>query len=209
MIKVIIADDHAIIRRGIREILDESESIRVVDEAEDGAALLEKITGKRYDVVLLDINMPGRNGLDVLKDIRRVRPEQKVLVLSMYPEEEYAVRAVKSGASGYLRKDSNPQEIIRAVRNVFEGKTHLSGDAYDTIIDSLRRPDEGAPHLRLSDREREIFMAIGRGLGLSEIAAELNLSPKTVSTYRARIMEKMNMKNNAAIMKYVIENHLA
>ena len=208
MIKVIIADDHAVIRRGIREILDETDNIRVVAEAADGNELVDKLLRTKCDVILLDINMPGRNGLDVLQDVKKINSNQVVLVLSMYPEEEYAIRALRTGAAGYLRKDSNPEDIIRAVRQVFAGKKHLSADLYDTIIDELRNPEETDPHKKLSNREREIFLLIGRGRTLSEISGNLNISPKTVSTYRARIMEKMKMKNNAEIIKYVVERGL-
>jgi two-component system invasion response regulator UvrY len=208
MIKVIIADDHAIIRRGIREILDETDSIRVVDEAGDGNELINKLMNKKFDVVLLDINMPGRSGLDILKDLHKIKADQKVLILSMYPEAEYALRAVKSGASGYLRKDSNPEEIVNAIKTVFAGKKYLSGDLYETIIDELKNPDTSLIHQKLSNRELQIFIAIGKGKTLSEISAEMCLSPKTVSTYRARILEKTKLKNNAEIMKYAIENKI-
>jgi two-component system invasion response regulator UvrY len=208
VIKVIIADDHAIIRRGIREILDETDAVRVVDEAGDGSELVDKIMNKRCDVVLLDINMPGKNGLDLMNDIKKINPEQKILILSIYPEEEYAIRAIRSGASGYLKKDSNPDEIVRAIKTVVSGKKYLSGELYEQLIEELKNPDGEPPHKRLSNREMEIFIAIGRGRTLSEISADLHLSPKTVSTYRARILEKTKMKNNAEIMKYVIENKI-
>ncbi|MBN2352188.1 MAG: response regulator transcription factor [Spirochaetales bacterium] len=208
MIKVIIADDHAIIRRGIREILDETDSIRVIDEAADGKELIAELAAKRCDVVLLDINMPGKTGLDVLRDIQSVRPGQKVLMLSIYPEEEYAIRAIKSGAAGYLKKDSHPRDIVDAIKTVSSGRKYFSKELYDDIVEELRNPEPDAPHKRLSNREMEIFTHIGGGKTLSEIAEALCLSPKTVSTYRARILEKTKMKNNAEIMKYVIENKL-
>lgn len=208
MIKVIIADDHLIIRRGIKEILDETDHIKVIDEAKDGSELINKLLTGRYDVVLLDINMPGNNGLEILKDIKKMNPHQIVLMLSIYPEEEYAVRALKSGASGYLKKDSNPEEIINAIKTVCSGKKYLSAELYDRVLDELNKPENEALHKKLSNREMEIFIKIGRGQTLSEISEEMNLSPKTVSTYRARIMEKTNMKNNAEIMKYVIENKI-
>ncbi|RPJ05347.1 MAG: DNA-binding response regulator [Spirochaetaceae bacterium] len=208
MIKVIIADDHSIIRRGIRDILDESGIIKVADEAQDGKELIGKMMGRKYDVVVLDINMPGNNGLVVLKDIKKLNPSQIVLMLSMYPEEEYAIRAIKSGAAGYLRKDSNPNEIISAIKTVYSGKKYLSSDLHDRLIDELREPSVQSLHGKLSNRELEIFIKIGNGRTLSEISEEMALSPKTVSTYRARIMEKTKMRNNAEIMKYVIENKI-
>jgi two-component system invasion response regulator UvrY len=143
-----------------------------------------------------------------LKDLHKIKADQKVLILSMYPEAEYALRAVKSGASGYLRKDSNPEEIVNAIKTVFAGKKYLSGDLYETIIDELKNPDTSLIHQKLSNRELQIFIAIGKGKTLSEISAEMCLSPKTVSTYRARILEKTKLKNNAEIMKYAIENKI-
>ncbi len=208
MIRVIIADDHAVIRRGIREILDETDAVRVVDEAADGRDLLEKVLRNRYDVVLLDINMPGRNGLDVLKDIKHLHPDQKVVILSMYPEEEYAIRALRTGAAGYVRKDSSPETIVHAITVVHAGKKYVNEEIYDSIIDELRNPEDADPHRKLSNREMEIFLLIGQGRALSEISESLTLSPKTVSTYRARIMEKMKMKNNADIIKYVVARGL-
>jgi len=208
MIKVIIADDHAIVRRGIKEILDETDTIRVIDEVQNGKELINKLLSSKYDVVLLDINMPGSNGLEILKDIKKINPYQVVLMLSIYPEEEYAIRAIKTGASGYLKKDSSPSEIESAVKTVYSGKKYLSMDLYDKLIDELNEPDKENPYKKLSNREMEILIKIGKGRTLSEISDEMNLSPKTVSTYRSRILEKMRMKNNAEIMKYVIVNKI-
>lgn len=208
MVKVIIADDHSIVRRGIKEILDESKSIIVLDEAKDGRELINKLMNGKFDVILLDINMPGNNGLEILKDIKKINPQQIVLMVSMYPEEEYAIRAIKFGAAGYLRKDSNPDEIIAAIKTVYSGKKYLSKDLYDRIINELKEPAGRALHEKLSNRELEILIKIGKGKTLSMISEELALSPKTVSTYRARILEKMKMKNNAELMKYVILNKI-
>jgi len=152
--------------------------------------------------------MPGKNGLEILKDIKKMNQHQLVLMLSIYPEEEYAVRAIKSGASGYLKKGSSPEEIINAIRTACSGKKYLSAELYDKVISELNKPENEVLHKKLSNREMEIFVKIGSGRTLSEISKEMNLSPKTVSTYRARIMEKTNMKNNAEIMKYVIENKI-
>ncbi len=208
MIRVLVADDHAIVRRGIRQILAEIPSIEAVDEATDGQEVLSKFGRGHYDLVLLDISMPGRSGLDVLKQLKVQRSHLPVLILSMHPEEQYAVRALKAGASGYLAKESAPDELIAAVQKILQGGKYVSESLAERVVSELAKPAEKASHETLSDREYEIMRLIASGKTVSQIGTELALSVKTVSTYRARILLKMGMKNNAEIMRYAVENAL-
>ncbi len=208
MIRVLIADDHAIVRRGIRQILAEIPSIESIDEATNGQEVLSKVAKNRYGLVLLDISMPGRSGLDVLKQLKADNPRLPVLILSMHPEEQYAVRAIKAGASGYLTKESAPDELIAAVQKIIQGGKYVSQSLAERFVSELSKPAEKALHEILSDREYEIMCMIASGKTVSQIGDELALSVKTVSTYRARILFKMNMKNNAEITRYAIENAL-
>ncbi len=207
MIKVCIADDHAVVRKGLRRILEEAGGMVVSGEASTGQELLDLLRKESCDVALLDISMPGRDGLETLKLLKKERPELPVLMLSIYPEEQYAVRALKNGASGYLTKESAPDELITAIRRVSEGRRYVSASLAERLADEL---GEGVrkPHERLSDREYQVLCMIGAGRTVSEVAAELSLSVKTISTYRSHILAKMNLKNNAEIMRYVLENAL-
>ncbi len=207
--RVLVADDHAILRRGIKQILAEIPSISTVDEATTGQEALSLALKKLYDLVLLDISMPGRSGLDVLKQLKTDRPRLPVLIVSMHPEEQYALRALKAGASGYLTKESAPDELITAVQKILEGGKYVSQSLAERFVAELAKPSDKPVHERLSDREYEIFCMIASGKTVSEIATELALSVKTVSTYRTRILEKTNLKTNAEITRYVIENGLA
>lgn len=206
--RVLVADDHAILRRGIKQILAEIPSIEAVDEATNGQEALARAGKTCYDLVLLDISMPGRSGLDVLKQLKADKPRLPVLILSMHPEEQYAVRALKAGASGYLTKESAPDELIAAVRKILEGGKYVSQSLAERFVAELSNPADKPPHDLLSDREYEILCMIASGKTVTEIGEELALSVKTVSTYRTRIMEKMNLKKNAEITRYVIENGL-
>jgi DNA-binding NarL/FixJ family response regulator len=206
--RVLVADDHGIVRRGIMQILAEIPCIKVVDEAANGQEALAKAGKAGYDLMLLDISMPGRNGLDVLKQIKAEKPRLPVLILSMHPEEQYALRALKAGASGYLTKESAPDELIAAVQKILEGGKYVSQSLAERFITELSNPTDKPPHALLSDREYEILCKIASGRTVTEIGDELALSVKTVSTYRTRILEKMNMKNNAEITRYVLENGL-
>ncbi len=208
MIRVLVADDHAILRRGIRQILAEIPAIEAVDEATNGQEVLSKVGKGRYDLVLLDISMPGRSGLDVLKQLKAQKPRLPVLILSMHPEEQYAVRALKAGASGSLAKESAPDELIAAVQKILQGGKYVTESLAERFVSELANPAGKAPHEALSDREYEIMCMIASGKTVSEIGVELVLSVKTVSTYRARILSKMGMKNNAEIMRYAVENAL-
>jgi len=208
MIKILIADDHPIVRKGLKEIIEETPGMKVADEASNGQEVLEKIFKKDINVVLLDISMPGRSGLDILRDIKRQKPKLVVLVLSMHPEEQYAVQALKEGASGYLTKESAPDELLTALRKVSSGGKYVSSSLAEKLAYALEKDGEKPPHETLSVREYEVMCMIASGKTVNEIARELFLSPKTISTYRSRILEKMRTKNNAQLVRYAIKNRL-
>jgi two-component system invasion response regulator UvrY len=208
MIKILIADDHAIVREGLKQILSESPDLVVVAEASTGQEVLEKIGKNDLDLVVLDIAMPGRGGLDILKEIKSQRPRLSVLMLSMYPEEQYAVRVLKSGASGYLTKESAPAELVKAIRQISQGKKYISPSLAEKLAIDLEISPDRPPHETLSDREYQVMCMIASGKTLREIADGLSLSIKTISTYRSRILEKMNMKTNAELTHYAIKNKL-
>jgi two-component system, NarL family, invasion response regulator UvrY len=208
MIKIFIADDHAVVREGLKHILSEMPDVLVAGEAGNGQEVLEKIGRKEYDLVLLDIAMPGRDGLEILKDLKLQKPKLPVLILSMFPEEQYALRALKSGASGYLTKDSIPDELIKAVRKILKGGKYISSSFSDKLLFSFDSDAEAPIHETLSDREYQVMRMIASGKTLQGIADELTLSVKTISTYRTRILEKMGMKNNAELTHYAIKQHL-
>lgn len=208
MIKVIIVDDHSVVRKGLRQIIEETKDIVVVDEASSGYELLERIREKNYDVVLLDISMPGKDGLDTLKEIRYFKPDIKVLMFTVYPEEQYAVRVLKAGAYGYINKESEPEEIIGAIRKVAQGRKYVSPELAELLAANIGSTSETAKHETLSDREFQVMCMIASGKTVREIAEELALSINTISTYRIRILEKMNMKSNAELTHYAIKNNL-
>ena len=208
MLKILIADDHAIVRQGLKQIVTETPDMIVAGEASNGQELLNKIQESDYDVVVLDITMPGRDGIDVLKQLRSERPELPILMLSIHPEEQYALRALKAGASGYLTKESAPDELVVAIRKVSRGGKYISSSLAEKLAFELEVGREQAPHETLSDREYQVMRMIASGKTVMEIAQELVLSEKTISTYRSRILEKMNMKNNAELTYYAIKNQL-
>ena len=208
MIKIIIADDHAIVREGLKQIIAETSDMMVADEASTGHEVLDKVRDNEYDVVVLDISMPGADGLDILKQLKRERPKLSVLVLSMHPEEQYAVRVLKAGAAGYLTKESAPDELIMAIRRVARGGKYVSPTLAEKMAFDLAHDKVKSPHETLSDREYQVMCLIAAGKRAKEIAEELCLSIKTISTYRSRILEKMEMKNNAELTHYAIKEGL-
>jgi two-component system invasion response regulator UvrY len=208
MIRILIADDHRIVREGLKQILAENPDMVVEDEASNGQEVLAKVWENDYDVLLLDISMPGRSGLDILKQLKTERPKLSVLVLSMYSEEQYAMRALRAGAAGYMTKESAPDELIEAIRKVSTGRKYISPTVAEKLAFSLAADDERPPHENLSDREYQVMCMIASGRTIKTIADDLSLSVKTVSTYRTRILEKMKMKNNAELTHYSIQNRL-
>ena len=208
MIKILIADDHPIVRKGLKEIIEVTPDMMVGDEASNGQEALEKVRKSDFDVVLLDISMPGRSGLDILKELKSEKPELSVLVLSIHPEEQYAVRVLKAGASGYLTKESAPDELIAAIRKASKGRKYVSSSLGEKLAFYLEIDAEKPLHETLSDREYEVMRMIASGKTISEIAKKLFLSVKTISTYRSRILEKMRMKSNAELTHYALKNRL-
>ena len=208
MINIFIVDDHAVVRAGLRQIISGVSGLAVADEADDGIEALTKMRKKRYSMVVLDISMPGKSGLDVLKEIRIEHPKLPVLMLSMYPEDQYAMRALRSGASGYVTKDSTSEELVTAIRTVAAGRKYISSDLAERLAFNLDAGIKKEPHEILSDREYQVLCTIASGKTISEIADQFSLSIKTINTYRSRILEKMQLKNNAELTNYAIRNHL-
>ena len=208
MIKIIIADDHPIVRAGMKQIISEASDLLVADEASDGHKLLNKIREENFDVVVLDITMPHMDGMDVLKQLKIEKPKLPVIVLSIHPEDQYALRVLKAGASGYVTKASAPDELINAIRKVFRGGKYISPSIAEKLAFQLNADFKEMPHEALSDREYQVLCMLASGKTVTEIADELALSVKTVSTYRARILEKMDMKNNAELIHYAVQNKL-
>lgn len=208
MIKILIADDHAIVRKGLMQIVAEGPEPIKIDEACNGVEALDKAAAADYDLVLVDISMPGRGGLDVVKELKGRKPALPVLVLSMHPEEQYAVRALRAGAAGYLTKESAADELLKAIRKVLTGGKYVSASLAEKLADALEDDFEKPLHQTLSNREYQVMRMIGSGKAVSEIADEMSLSVKTVSTFRARILRKMRMKNNAELTHYAIQNKL-
>lgn len=209
MIRILIADDHAIVRHGLKQIIEKSGEMRVVAEADCGIATLRKLREIECDVVLLDVSMPDMSGVDVLKQIHAERPHLPVLILSIYPEDQYAMRLIKAGAVGYMTKDSAPPEVVKALLHVAGGKKYISPVVAELLADDLGSVEGKLPHQTLSDREYQIFLLLAAAKTVSEIADTLSLSVKTISTYRTRILEKMHLDNNAELMRYAVDNHLA
>ncbi|MEQ9304774.1 MAG: response regulator transcription factor [Marinoscillum sp.] len=208
MIKVIIVDDHSIMRAGLAKILKDEPDMRVICEAEGYHQLMDFLKNEQPDIVLLDITMPGKNGLEILKELRQSYPEIKVLMLSMHPEDRFSVRTIKAGASGYINKESAAEELVSAIRKVYSGGKFITPIVAEILADTFEHDSERPSHERLSDREFQILRMITSGKKVKEIAGELFLSPATVATYRSRIMEKMNMRSNVELTNYVLRNNL-
>ncbi|MCK4352835.1 response regulator transcription factor [candidate division WOR-3 bacterium] len=208
MIKILIADDHPIIREGLKQIIAEIPDMAVADEASNGQEVLDKVWKNDYDVVLLDISMPGRSGLDILKQLKNQRPKLPVLVLSVHPEEQYAVRVLRAGASGYLTKENASDELITAIRKVSQGRKYVSSTLAEKLASDIGIDVQNPLHKTLSDREYQVLRLIASGKAVKQIASELFLSVKTVSTYRSRILEKMQMKSTAELIRYALKNQL-
>jgi len=208
VIRVLIADDHPIVRRGLKQTLNETNDIVVVDEAQNCAEVIQKLKERRFDVLLLDIAMPGRGGIDVLNEKKSLGIKTPALMLSIFPEDQYAVRALKSGASGYLTKNCDAETLVEAIRKVAVGGTYVSAELAERLAADLIRNKQKPPHELLSDREYEVLKQVASGKSTREIAVKLNLSVQTISTYRARIRQKMGLKNSAEITSYVMKNRL-
>ncbi len=208
-IRVLIADDHAIVRQGLRQILSDTPDLTVSGEAENGVQAVQMVRAGEWDVVLMDVSMPDRNGIDALKLIKKEYPRLPVLILSMYPEEQYAIRALKAGAAGYLTKQSAPELLVTAIRQVASGKKYVSPSLAEELANAIGDDCERPPHEKLSDREYQTLCMIASGKTPAEIAEALNLSVKTVSVYRARLLEKMNLRNNAELTHYGLKHGLA
>ena len=208
MIKILIADDHPVVRKGLKEIIEETPDMVVGGEASNGQEVLENVRKSDYDVVLLDISMPGRSGLEILKELKSEKPELSVLILSIHPEEQYAVRALKAGASGYLTKESAQDELIAAIRKASTGRKYISSSLAEKLAFYLEIDTEKPLHETLSDREYEVMCMIASGKTIKEIAEELFLSVKTISTYRSRILEEMRMKSNVELTHYALKHGL-
>lgn len=208
MIKILIADDHAIVRRGLKQIVAVESDMAVSGEARDAREVLELVRKQDWDIAVLDITMPGRSGLDVLKELKVERPKLPILVLSMHPEDQFAVRVLRAGASGYMTKETAPEELVKAIRKVVAGGKYVSASLAEQLACDLEDCSEKLRHETLSDREYQVMCRIASGKTVKEIAEELSLSVKTISTYRARILEKMNMKTSAELTHYAIQNRL-
>lgn len=208
MIKILIADDHAIVRQGLKQIVDAEPQMTIVGEAQNGNEVLALAKTLPIDVVVLDITMPGKNGLETLKELRRQNPSIAVIVLSMHPKDQYAVRVLRAGAVGYITKESAPEELVQAIRKAYRGEKYISPDVAELLADYIELGSVNEPHKLLSDREYEVFCMIGMGKTATQISDSLFLSVKTISTYRTRILEKTGMTTNAEITRYCIENKL-
>jgi two-component system invasion response regulator UvrY len=207
-IEILIADDHPIVREGFKQVISETDDMIVADEASNGQEVLAFVRKREYDLILLDISMPGRSGLEVLKELKGEYQKIPVLILSIYPEEQYAVRAFRAGAAGYLTKASAPNELISAIRKIVHGGRYVSESLAEKLTYYLDQDISKPPHDQLSDREYQVMLMLGSGKTVKEIAEILFLSVKTISTYRSHILEKMKMKNNAEITLYVVKNKL-
>ena len=207
MAKILIVEDHPIFRRGLKEILARESQFAVIGEARDAIEAWEHLRKERWDVVVIDINLPGKSGVELLAELKQQRPKLPKLILSAYPEDQYALRMLRAGASGYLTKDRTPEELVKALMKLLRGEKYVSDSLADKLVSNLDRSGK-PPHESLSDREYEVMRMIAAGKAPREIASLLHLSPRTVNTYRARVLQKLKLKNNAQLIHYAIENKL-
>ena len=208
MIRILIADDHGVVRQGLQQIVSERMNMVVAGQAADGQEALELVRANDFDVAIIDIAMPGRGGLDVLRDLKTAKPDMKVIILSMYSEEQYAVRSLRDGASAYLTKTSAPDELVLAIETVAAGRRYITPSIADRLAGYIEDSTTRPAHELLSDREMQVLVLIGSGRTVSEIADQLKLSVKTVSTYRSRVLEKMSLASNADLIRYAIHHRL-
>ncbi|MHB0898060.1 MAG: response regulator [Spirochaetales bacterium] len=208
MLNILIADDHFLVRKGLRQLLEENLALAKFDEAENGVEALDLARSRHYDLVILDFSMPGRDGLDLIRDLKDIDPSTNILILTILPEEQYALRAFRLGASGCINKAIDPGDLVEAIKTVLAGHRYLSAKASELLLEDVAKGAE-EPHRRLSDREYQIFSMLATGKSVGEIADLLSLSAKTVSTYRSRLLEKMNLDNNAQLLSYAYHHRLA
>jgi len=208
MIRVLLADDHAIVRAGLKEILADTGDIEVTGEAANGQEVLARVSAQDFDVAVLDMSMPGRNGIELIKLVKAEKPKLRILVLSMHSEEQYAVRALKAGASGYLTKESAADQLVAAIRRIAAGGAYVTPETAERLALSVAPRAVAAAHTLLSDREYQVFRMIARGASVGQIARELSLSVKTISTHKTRILEKMGLANQAELIRYALEHRL-
>jgi DNA-binding NarL/FixJ family response regulator len=208
MIRIVIADDHTIVREGLKQLLAAAGDLNVVGEARDGQEVMQQVRDNDFDVLLLDMSMPGKSGTELIKQVKDEKPKLRVLVLSMHEEHQYAVRAIKAGASGYLTKDSASTQLVTALRKVSAGGAFISAEVAEALALSARSQREGPPHTALSDREYQVFQMLASGTSVSEIASRLNLSVKTVSTHKARLLEKLGARNQTELVHYALKHRL-
>jgi two-component system, NarL family, invasion response regulator UvrY len=206
--KILVVDDHAVVRRGLQQIVSDSLDVVLVNEAKDGDEAVAQVQKSRYDLVLLDISLPGKTGIDVLKELKALQPDLPILMLSIHPEEQFAIRALRAGASGYLTKACPPEELISAIRKVLSGEKYISANFAQRLISNLDKDNSSVSHQSLSDREYQVMCMIAQGKSPKQIGSELKVSIKTVSTYRSRILEKLKMQSNAEITRYCLEHEL-
>ncbi len=209
MIRIVIADDHAIVREGLKRIVAEASDMVVTGEAADGAEVMQRVREQEFDLLVLDLSMPGRSGMELIKLVHSERPRLRILVLSMHQELQYAVRAIKSGASGYLTKESAPAQLEQAIRKIAGGGAYVSAEVAEQLALGAMPGSEGPPHENLSDREFEVFRMLAAGVSVTDIAARLKLSVKTVSTHKANLMQKMGLRNTSELIRYAIKHGLS
>jgi DNA-binding NarL/FixJ family response regulator len=208
MIKVCLVDDHTIVRKGLKQILEQNKEIEVSGEAKNASEMFKMLKTENFDVIVLDISLPGRSGIDALKQLKDLVPDLPVLILSMHPPEQYALRVMKAGASGYLTKESAPDELISAVKKISRGKKYINNELAEELANYVNGNVPKYPHSKLTDREFEVMKSIIKGKSLTHIAEELSLSVKTISTYRRRVLNKLNLKNNSELIRYGMDYDL-